>query len=176
MAARTAPATPLRRRFNVRVPMRDGVTLAADLILPAELPAPAVVARTPYGRCNERQVGIADVFARAGYVAVWVDVRGRGDSDGEFEPYRNDGVDGYDMIEWAAREPWCDGAIATWGGSYPGRIQWLAALQRPPSLEADQLAPVDGRPRGAICRRGRLDGGLPASAAARTGPGRRLLV
>ena len=133
---RTAPATPLRRRYNVRVPMRDGITLAADLVLPAQLPAPAVVARTPYGRCNERQVGIADVFARAGYVGIWVDVRGRGDSDGEFEPYRNDGVDGYDVIEWAAGEPWCDGAVATWGGSYPGRIQWLAALQRPPSLRA----------------------------------------
>jgi uncharacterized protein len=133
---RMAPAAPLGRRFNVRVPMRDGITLAADLVLPAQLPAPAVVARTPYGRGNERQVGIADVFARAGYVAVWVDVRGRGDSDGEFEPYRNDGIDGYDVIEWAAREPWCAGSVATWGASYPGRIQWLAALQRPPSLRA----------------------------------------
>jgi putative CocE/NonD family hydrolase len=135
----------LTRRFNVRVPLRDGVTLAADLTLPAELPAPAVVCRTPYGRSNERQVRFGDRFARAGYVAVWVDVRGRGDSDGGFEPYRNDGVDGYDVIQWAASQSWCDGDVATWGGSYGGRIQWLAALQRPPALRAMlvEVAPSD---------------------------------
>jgi uncharacterized protein len=135
----------LTRRFNVRIPLRDGVTLAADLTLPGELPAPAVVCRTPYGRSNERQVGFGDRFARAGYVAVWVDVRGRGDSDGAFEPYRNDGVDGYDVIEWVAAQSWCDGDVATWGGSYGGRIQWLAALQRPPALKAMivEVAPSD---------------------------------
>jgi putative CocE/NonD family hydrolase len=135
----------LTRRFNVRIPLRDEVTLAADLTLPAQLPAPAVVCRTPYGRSNERQVRFGDRFARAGYVAVWVDVRGRGDSDGRFEPYRNDGVDGYDVIQWAAAQSWCDGDVATWGGSYGGRIQWLAALQRPPALKAMivEVAPSD---------------------------------
>ena len=135
----------LTRRFNVRIPLRDGVTLAADLTVPQQLPAPAVVCRTPYGRSNERQVGFGDRFARAGYVAVWVDVRGRGDSDGGFEPYRNDGVDGYDVIQWAAGQSWCHGDIATWGGSYGGRIQWLAALQRPPALRAMivEVAPSD---------------------------------
>jgi putative CocE/NonD family hydrolase len=135
----------LTRRFNVRIPLRDGVTLAADLTLPAQLPAPAVVCRTPYGRSNERQVRFGDRFARAGYVAVWVDVRGRGDSDGRFEPYRNDGLDGYDVIQWVAAQPWCDGGVASWGGSYGGRIQWLAALQRPPALKAMivEVAPSD---------------------------------
>jgi uncharacterized protein len=139
------PEHRLRRRFNVRIPLRDGITLAADLTLPEQLPAPAVVCRTPYGRSNERQLGFGDRFARAGYVAVWVDVRGRGDSDGAFEPYRNDGLDGYDVIEWAAGQSWCDGDVATWGGSYPGRIQWLAALQRPPALRAMvvEVAPSD---------------------------------
>ncbi len=47
-------------------------------------------------------------------------MRGRGDSDGAFEPYRNDGIDGVDVIEWAAAQPWCDGKVATCGGSYPG--------------------------------------------------------
>ena len=116
--------------------MRDRVTLAADLVLPAELPAPAVVMRTPYGRVDERSSARADAFASAGYVAVWVDVRGRGDSDGEFEPYRNDGADGFDVIEFVAAQEWCSGAVATYGGSYPGRIQWLTALHRPPSLAA----------------------------------------
>ena len=127
---------PLARRFNVRIPLRDGVTLAADLVLPAERPAPAVVMRTPYGRGGDRATERADVFARAGYVAVWVDVRGRGDSDGEFDPYRNDGPDGVDVIAWAAAQDWCDGAVATYGGSYPGRIQWQTALHQPPALRA----------------------------------------
>ena len=71
----------LSRRFNVRIPLRDGVTLAADLVLPPEQPAPAVVMRTPYGRSGEQATERADGFAKAGYAAVWVDVRGRGDSE-----------------------------------------------------------------------------------------------
>ena len=126
----------LTRRFNVRIPLRDGITLAADLVLPAERPAPAVVMRTPYGRGGDRATERADAFANAGYAAVWVDVRGRGDSDGRFDPYRNDGLDGVDVIEWAAAQDWCDGSVATYGGSYPGRIQWLTALHQPPALRA----------------------------------------
>jgi len=126
----------LTRRFNVRIPLRDGITLAADLVLPAERPAPAVVMRTPYGRGGDRATERADAFASAGYAALWVDVRGRGDSDGRFDPYRNDGLDGVDVIAWAAAQDWCDGPVATYGGSYPGRIQWLTALHKPPALRA----------------------------------------
>jgi uncharacterized protein len=126
----------LARRFNVRVPMRDAITLAADLVLPKELPAPAVVMRTPYGRGGELATQRADAFAEAGYCACWVDVRGRGDSEGTFEPYRNDGPDGVDVIGWVAGQEWCDGSVATYGGSYPGRIQWLTALHHPPALKA----------------------------------------
>jgi uncharacterized protein len=126
----------LTRRFNVRIPMRDGITLAADLVMPDQVPAPAVVMRTPYGRGGERPTSRADAFAKGGYVAVWVDVRGRGDSDGDFAPYRNDGIDGVDVIAWAAAQDWCDGAVATFGGSYPGMIQWLTALHQPPGLAA----------------------------------------
>jgi uncharacterized protein len=128
--------TQLTRRFNQRIPMRDGVTLAADLTLPAELPAPAIVLRTPYGKTGELQNKRAETFATAGYVAALVDVRGRGDSDGQFAPYSSDGPDGYDVIEWAASQEWCTGSVATWGGSYGGHIQWLAALEKPPSLKA----------------------------------------
>ena len=90
------------RRFNVRIPLRDGITLSADLALPGQLPAPAVVVRTPYGKEGERQSKRGEVFARAGYACLHVDVRGRGDSDGTFEPYRNDGRDGADAIAWVA--------------------------------------------------------------------------
>jgi uncharacterized protein len=126
----------LTRRFNVRIPLRDGLTLSADLTLPGSLPAPAVVARTPYGKTGAPQTKRGTAYAKAGYAFVVVDVRGRGDSDGEFQPYRHDGPDGYDVIEWAAAQDWCNGAVATHGGSYLGRIQWLTALERPPSLRA----------------------------------------
>jgi len=124
------------RRFNVRIPMRDDITLSADLTLPAVLPAPAVVMRTPYGKSGEPQSRRGTRFARAGYALLAVDVRGRGDSDGTFEPYRNDGPDGYDVIEWVAAQDWCTGDVATQGGSYLGRIQFLTALEQPPSLRA----------------------------------------
>ncbi len=126
----------LARRFNLRIPLRDGVTLAADLVLPDRLPAPVVVMRTPYGRSGDLQTKRADGFAKAGYCACWVDVRGRGDSEGMFDPYRNDGLDGVDVIAWAAAQDWCDGSVATYGGSYSGRIQWLTALHAPPALNA----------------------------------------
>ena len=116
--------------------MRDGTALAADLVLPPQRPAPAVVCRTPYGRGGERETKRADIFAKAGHVAVWIDVRGRGDSEGMFEPYRNDGLDGVDVIAWVAAQDWCDGAVTTYGGSYSGRIQWLTALHHPPALRA----------------------------------------
>ena len=126
----------LTRRFNVAVPLRDGVILRADVTLPAELPAPAVVIRTPYGKTGELPAKRATMFATGGYAAVLVDVRGRGDSEGEFDPYRNEGPDGADVIAWAAAQDWCDGGVATHGASYGGAIQWLTALERPPALRA----------------------------------------
>jgi hypothetical protein len=126
----------ITRRFNVRIPVRDGIALSADLTLPARLPAPAVVIRTPYGKSGERQSARATAYAKGGYATVFADVRGRGDSDGVFQPYRNDGPDGSDVIAWVAAQDWCTGDVATYGASYPSRIQWLAALERPPALRA----------------------------------------
>jgi hypothetical protein len=116
--------------------VRDGIALSADLVLPEALPAPAVVTRTPYGKAGERQSRRGTVFAKAGYASVQVDVRGRGDSEGVFQPYRNDGPDGADVIAWAAAQDWCTGDVATYGGSYGGRIQWLTALEQPAALRA----------------------------------------
>jgi putative CocE/NonD family hydrolase len=130
----------LRRSFNVRIPVRDGATLSADITFPAELPAPAVVLRTPYGKSGEVQSKRAAMLAGGGYVAVLSDVRGRGDSDGEFAPYRYDGPDGADVIEWVAAQEWCTGDVATQGASYGGHIQWLQALEQPPALKAMVVA------------------------------------
>ena len=116
------------RKFNVRIPLREGITLSADLVLPKVLPAPVVVVRTPYGKAGKRQSQRGDQFAKAGYACIHADVRGRGDSEGVFQPYRNDGPDGAEVIAWAAAQDWCTGDVATLGGSYGGRIQWLTAL------------------------------------------------
>jgi uncharacterized protein len=127
----------LVREFNVHVQMRDGVELVADIYRPdTDAPVPVVVARTPYGKNTEFAWKKAQLYVSRGYAFVWMDVRGRGDSPGEFLPHRDEPNDGYDTIEWLAKRPWCDGKVVTWGQSYLGYIQWLTAVQQPPSLAA----------------------------------------
>jgi putative CocE/NonD family hydrolase len=119
--------------FNIRVKMRDGVELSADIYRPdAEGRFPVILNRTPYTKTGSLET--ARYFAGRGYVFVAMDVRGRGDSDGQFVPYRNDGPDGYDAVEWCAAQPWSTGKVGTIGGSYNGRIQWLTAVLQPPHL------------------------------------------
>src|SRR5713101_3288398 len=125
-------------RPDVSVPMRDGVVLRTDILVPsAEGKFPALVYRTPYGKhfALKEYTTFAKAAAR-GYAVVVQDVRGRYASDGEFVPYQNERRDGYDTIEWVARQPWCDGNVGTFGLSYPGAVQWLAALENPPHLKA----------------------------------------
>ncbi len=119
--------------FNQRVKMRDGVELSADVYRPdAPGKFPVILSRTPYTKPGAYNT--AKYFVPQGYVFVAMDVRGRGDSDGKFLPYRNDGMDGYDAIEWCAGQPWSTGKVGTIGGSYNGRIQWLTAVTQPPHL------------------------------------------
>lgn len=122
----------------VSVPMRDGVVLKAHVWHPAGGErVPVLITRTPYGR-GEDATGpdfVRQATAR-GYAVVVQDVRGRYGSEGEYEPYRHEGQDGYDTIEWAAHQPWSNGEVGTFGLSYPGAVQWLAAVERPPSLKA----------------------------------------
>lgn len=123
---------------GVAVPMRDGVVLRAIVMRPAGSGRfPVLVYRTPYGAASAITSYIT--FRRAvdrGYAVVAQDVRGRYRSDGEFNPYRQEGHDGYDTIEWAAAQPWSTGAVGTFGLSYPGAVQWLAAIETPPHLKA----------------------------------------
>lgn len=131
---------------DVRVSMRDGVTLSADIYRPkAEGQYPAIAWRTPYGKAKTEIDETCRFFASHGYAAMYMDVRGRGDSDGQFVPYRNEGEDGYDSIEWIAEQPWCTGEVGTIGGSYLGRIQWLTALTQPPHLRTmiAEVSPSD---------------------------------
>jgi hypothetical protein len=120
------------------IPMRDGIVLRADLLLPAgKGPFPVLVYRTPYGEKNALKEYTTFESARArGYAVVVQDVRGRYGSGGVFVPYQNEGRDGYDTIEWAARQSWSNGKVGTFGLSYPGAVQWLAAVEGPPHLQA----------------------------------------
>src|SRR5262249_39539716 len=117
----TANTSGTRMLFDQRVPMRDGATLSADVCLPASAQergarVPVVLMRTPYVKADMRAITAAQYFAERGYAYVAIDVRGRGDSDGVFIPYVNDGADGYDAIEWLAAQPWSDGNVGTIGG------------------------------------------------------------
>jgi putative CocE/NonD family hydrolase len=148
-----APASSAQESFfvehNVAVPMRDGVILRADIFRPhGEGRYPVLIFRTPYGKDDSRRdhQTMEKAVAR-GYAVVMQDVRGRYHSDGEFDAYRNEGRDGFDTIEWAARQPWSNGAIGTFGLSYPGAVQWLAAMERPPHLLAMVPAMTFSTPR-----------------------------
>jgi hypothetical protein len=120
------------------IPMRDGVVLHADVLLPSgNGPFPVLVYRTPYGEKNaQREYTTFQHAQERGYAVVVQDVRGRYLSDGVFVPYQNEGRDGYDTIEWAAKQPWSNGKVGTFGLSYPGAVQWLAAVENPPHLAA----------------------------------------
>ena len=135
-------ALPVRIDFDVRVRMRDGVKLSADIYRPDDRESsgagkfPVILARTPYNKSTERgnHLQLGRYFASRGYVYVALDVRGRGDSEGVFVPYRNEGPDGYDAIEWCAAQTWSSGKVGTIGSSYLGYDQWIAALEQPPHL------------------------------------------
>jgi putative CocE/NonD family hydrolase len=128
---------------NVMVPMRDGVHLAADVYRPArsgapvEAPLPALLERTPYSKDNPERVETNGLwYAERGYVVVLQDVRGRYRSEGTFVFLRQEAEDGYDTIEWIARQPWCNGKVGTMGLSYGGWTQSTAAALAPPHLAA----------------------------------------
>ena len=118
----------MRHRHDL-VPARDGVRLATDVYLPGPGgPAPAVLHRTPYGKLGAGAVADAEWWAQHGYAAVVQDVRGRHDSDGDWEPYGlHEGPDGHDTIDWIARQPWSTGAVAAAGSSYAAFAAFMAA-------------------------------------------------
>jgi len=125
---------PVTVETRVKVPMRDGVNLIADVYRPrGEGRHPVLLQRTPYDR---RDPATGLVLASHGYAVVLQDTRGRFDSEGEFYPFRNEAADGYDTVEWAAAQPWSTGKVGMWGGSYVGATQMLAAMAHPPHLVA----------------------------------------
>jgi predicted acyl esterase len=126
---------------NVPVTMRDGTILRADIYRPnCDGPYPVLVHRTQYGRHNSS----FNQLAKAGYIVVSQNIRGRYNSEGNYEsilrPLIHDGEDGYDTVEWAARLPGSKGKVGTFGTSHPGARQWTLAPLHPPSLVAMQAS------------------------------------
>ncbi|HTW98011.1 MAG TPA: CocE/NonD family hydrolase, partial [Acidimicrobiales bacterium] len=160
-----AEALAARRVYETGIAMRDGVELAADVYLPAEVlgtsvgagaaagaaaaavaRVPAIVEVTPYNKDNAALLADdAELYQRHGYVFVAVDCRGRGKSGGDWVAMVEDAADTHDVIEWAAAQPWCDGNVGITGLSYMGWVQWAAASERPPHLRAMVSTSAAGR-------------------------------
>jgi len=131
------PATDYDIRWGVKIPLRDKVELNATLYFPktpdgSAPKTPVVFTLTPY--ISDTYHPRAAYFASHGYVFALVDVRGRGNSAGEFEPFAQEPRDGHDVVEWLAQQPFCDGKVAMWGGSYAGFDQWATAKEFPRHL------------------------------------------
>ncbi|HEY0782462.1 MAG TPA: CocE/NonD family hydrolase, partial [Thermoanaerobaculia bacterium] len=132
-AAEEAPAA-VDLAWGLKIPLRDGVVLNATVYRPAgqREPLPVVFTLTPYIGDSYHERGL--YFARHGYVFVLVDARGRGSSGGRFNPFAQEAQDGYDTVEFLARQPWANGKVAMWGGSYAGYDQWATLKAAPPHL------------------------------------------
>ncbi len=154
LRAEMPPSERVITSVGNRVPMRDGLSLHAAIWRPRDEAAPvaAVLELTPYGIDHLHPDGV--FWATNGFAYVAIDVRGRGNSDGDFVPFLRDAVDGYDAVEWTATQPWCDGKVALHGGSYTGINQYLIMAAGPPSLAAITPDATTGHgidlPRGGI--------------------------
>ena len=130
---------------NLDAPVRDGALLKCDIFRPAaEGRFPAILQITPYNKNG--MATRAQKFAPRGYVVVNVDSRGRFESGGEWDPFSpQHKTDGYDLVQWIAEQPWCNGNVGMYGLSYMGWTQWWTASQAPPALKAivPEVAPPD---------------------------------
>jgi putative CocE/NonD family hydrolase len=129
-----ADAARVEFEWGVRIPLRDGVHLNATVYRPRDAagPQPCIFTLTPYISQSYHDRGM--YFAAHGYPFLTVDVRGRGNSEGTFRPLIQEAHDGYDVVEWLARQPYCNGKVTMWGGSYAGYDQWATAKEFPPHL------------------------------------------
>lgn len=135
-ARQAPPAGDIVIEKNVEARMRDGVVLRADVYRPPTSGRrPALLQRTPYSKNPEAPDSQFHRLARAGFVVVVQDTRGRYMSDGVAVPH-DEGADGYDTVEWVAQLPYVDGRVGMFGGSYSATVQLLAAPLRPPHLVA----------------------------------------
>jgi uncharacterized protein len=133
----SAPDHQVRLIQRVPIPMRDGLKLFADVLMPdGKGPFPTVLVRTPYGRQGPGDwLQRGRFFAARGYVVVVQSVRGRQDSEGQWQPWMNERSDGYDTVDWISRQTWSDGSVGMIGASYMGSAQLQAAAEAHPALK-----------------------------------------
>jgi uncharacterized protein len=159
--------------FDVPAKMRDGTTLRANLYCPeGEGPWPTLLTRTPYEKNTPTVAATLDPVraAREGFLVVVQDTRGRFASEGEWTPFRFERQDGYDSVEWAARLPGSNGRVGMYGESYCGNSQWMAAVERPPSLAAISPGLTWSEPMdGLFARGGAVELGLTVPWTLETG-------
>lgn len=144
MAAATGRQWRLPARRNgvqierdVKVRMRDGVTLLADHYIPVTTEAvPTILVRCPYGRRFPYDLLSAQLYAERGYHVLFQSTRGTFGSEGTFVPGVSEPNDAQDTVEWLRHQTWFDGRLATAGGSYLGFTQWALAVDPPPELKA----------------------------------------
>jgi putative CocE/NonD family hydrolase len=131
---------------DVRISVRDGTKLAADIYRPAkdgkplEGRFPTLLTRTPYNKGHGDSAD-AKFYALRGYNVVTNDTRGRYSSEGTWRLIADDPQDGFDVVEWIAAQPWSDGKVGTYGTSYPGGTQHALAEMNPPHLTT--MVPID---------------------------------
>ncbi|KAL2837592.1 alpha/beta-hydrolase [Aspergillus pseudodeflectus] len=158
---------------NVPIVLRDNVTIYGDVFRPCSSevnPVAALLPWSPFGKTGTGKQGATSGLEKwegpdpaewcgRGYAVVNVDPRGAFYSEGDSYVYgTQEGRDGYDTIEWIAKQSWCNGSVALVGNSWLGTTQWLIAAERPPHLKA--IAPWEGlgdHYRESICR-----GGIPS--------------
>ncbi|MBN1294553.1 MAG: CocE/NonD family hydrolase [Candidatus Latescibacteria bacterium] len=122
--------------LDVRVTMRDGIDLSTNVYRPdAPGKFPALLVRTPYGNGGVDNSS-GHYFAERRYVVVIQDTRGRYESEGVFYPVAYETNDGIDTHEWVIKQPWSNGKLGTFGGSYVGMTQWMPALKGSTDLVA----------------------------------------
>ncbi len=130
----SVPENGVDIQFNKKIPMRDGVHLSSIIWQPEnqKKALPVVFVMTPYVSDEAHKRAVK--FAKQGYIYISVDRRGRGNSEGEFNPLEDSGTDGYDVIEWLSKQPWCNGKVVMRGGSYRGMVQWKVLAKNPKNL------------------------------------------
>jgi predicted acyl esterase len=134
-AASQQPAAQSAGPIEAMPVMRDGVKLSTSIYLPqGSGPFPAVLIRTPYGKATQAMGNSA--WTGRGFALVVQDCRGKGKSEGEYHPFVEDPMDGYDTVEWLAKQSWSNGKIGMYGASAMGITANLAAIMNPPHLVA----------------------------------------
>ncbi|BAQ66252.1 CocE/NonD family hydrolase [Geminocystis sp. NIES-3709] len=126
------------QKETVFMTTRDGISLASDIYYPVtDEKLPVLLMRQPYGKSIASTVVYAHPkwYAKHGYIVVIQDVRGRGESEGEFQLFETEINDGYDTLEWVANINRSNGKVGMYGFSYQGMTQLYCAISQNPALK-----------------------------------------